>query len=456
MTKPGAARHWAWAALPLLVLCLAYVPDMGHGFVKDDFAWIAGSRVAGWGGLVELFRRDNGFYRPVVALTFAADERLFGLRPFGYAATNLLLTGLAGAAVVLLARGLGLPRALALLAGSLWALNWHGVGGAIMWISGRTALLLVLFATLAAAAFVRGRPLAAALAAFLALLSKEEAVLLPLILAAWAGLRDGGAFRWRRGLQALALFVPGLVAYLWLRAGTSAYLPGSAPPFYSPSFAPGLLVRNALEYADRAATFPAVAIVLAALALRRVPRLAAAEARLVALGLVWLAGGYGLTLFLPVRSSLYACFPSVGAALAAAAVVGALWREATGRAGTRLLVAAVVAALALVPLLRSRNGRLERTAAISAQALAEVTAAAPELAAGRWLVLRDTDERVNLRAAFGTLVEVAVRLQTGVPGARAWIEPPPPDWRQAGLEPPGGQPCVVLELRRDGQVARVR
>ena len=51
-----------------------------------------------------------------------------------------------------------------------------------MWISGRTALLLTLFAVLAAIAAARGRPAAAALLAFAAMLSKEEAVLLPVAL----------------------------------------------------------------------------------------------------------------------------------------------------------------------------------------------------------------------------------------------------------------------------------
>lgn len=448
---------FAFAGLALVALLAAYAPDLGRGFVKDDFAWIAGSRIDTSAGLAELFQRDNGFYRPLVSLSFALDERRHGLHPFGYAATNLMLVLLAAVAVTRLARALGLTRGPALAAACLWAFNPHGIGGAVMWISGRTVLWLTLLAVLAALAFVRGRWLAAVLLAFLALLSKEEATLLPFVLALWAtlGPRSEERGSLRRGLSVLAACAPGLVVYLWLRGRTGAYWPHRAPDFYRPTLDPATLLRNGLEYADRAATFPLGLVLLAALVVGAWPRPAAGARRVLTLGLVWLAGGYGLTVFLPVRSSLYAVFPSVGSALAGAALLGALVSAADERARRRLALAATVALLALVPLLHSRNLRLRRTAELSARTLAAVSRAAPELAAGTPLVLRDADARVNLRSAFGTLAETAVRLHTGVAGAHVWIEPPPSGWRGAGLHPPGEGPRVEFELR-NGELVRVR
>lgn len=444
-----------FAVLALLGLFTAYVPDMGRGFVKDDFAWIAGSRVAGPAGILELFRRDNGFYRPLVSLSFTLDEWLHGLRPFGYAVTNLLLVVLIAVSLARLARALGLGGAAALAAACLWAFNPHGVGGAVMWISGRTALLLTLWAVLAALALARGRLPAAALFVFLALLCKEEATLLPAVLALWAaiGLRPGERCGPRRGLLALAAFAPGLAVYLLLRAHTHAYWPHHAPDYYRPTLDPATLLRNALEYADRAATFPAAVALLAALLARAWPRLDAAARHVITLGLVWLAGGYGLTLFLPVRSDLYACLPSVGGALAGAALLDGLPRAKDPRARRRLALASGVALLALVALLHSRNLRLRRTAELSARALAAVSTAAPELAAGTPLVLRDSDARINLRSAFGTLAETAVRLHTGVASAQVWIEPPPPPERGGGSRPKGAR--IEFELR-SGDLTRVR
>jgi len=40
-------------------------------FIKDDFAWITGSRVDGLEDVLALFARHNGFYRPMVSLSFA-------------------------------------------------------------------------------------------------------------------------------------------------------------------------------------------------------------------------------------------------------------------------------------------------------------------------------------------------------------------------------------------------
>lgn len=449
-------RLIASCGLALMALLAAYAPDMGRGFIKDDFAWIAGSRVDALDELPDLLRRDNGFYRPLVALTFALDERLYGLCPFGYATTNLLLALLAAWAVAGLARALGLDAGAALAAACAWAFNPHGIGAALMWISGRTALLLTLWALLAARACVRGRVALAALFVFLALLSKEEATLLPFVLAAWAWLGPAPSVRrdGRRAAWMLAACAPAAGLYLFLRSGTRAYWPHQAPDFYRPTLDVATLARNLVEYADRAGTFAVALVLLAALAAGVRPRADARARRVIVLGAVWVAGGYGLTVLLPVRSSLYAVFPSVGAAIAAAALLRALAVAADRRGRRRLGVAAAVVLLALVPLLHSRNLRARRTAELSTRALAAVTEVAPELASGQVLVLRDGDARVNLRAAFGTLADTAVRLHTGI-AARVWIEPPPLDWRTAGLTPPGEGPRVELVLRA-GELSHAR
>lgn len=446
---PGS-REGRLALLALAALLLAYTPDMGRGFIKDDFAWIAGSRVDSAADLLGLFGRHNGFYRPLVAASFAADARLFGLRPFGYAATNLLLVLASAAALACLARALGLGPPGALLAAGLWALSPHGICWGVMWISGRTSLLLTLCALLAALWLARGRPVGAAVCAFLALLAKEEAVLLPAVLAGGVALgllpappaRAASSGRARAALRTALLFAPGLGAYLLLRARTGAYWPSTAPPFYRPTLDPAALLRNAAEYADRALTFPLAALLVAALVARAWPRPDVERRRAAFFGLLWLAGGYGLTLFLPVRSSLYACFPAAGSALAAAALLEGLPCSAASRPAVRLRFLAALALVALVPLLHSRNLRLRRTAELSAHALAATSEAAPLLASGATLVLHDADTRVNLRAAFGTLADTALRLHLGLDAVRVVIEPPLPGGSATGA-PAAGQHRTV-------------
>jgi hypothetical protein len=68
---------------------LLYLPDVGHGLVKDDFGWIAHSAVRSWQDAVSLFRTaPTGFFRPVVSLSFAVNQRVCGLNPRCYGITN--------------------------------------------------------------------------------------------------------------------------------------------------------------------------------------------------------------------------------------------------------------------------------------------------------------------------------------------------------------------------------
>ena len=184
-----------WSGLLLLALLVIYLPDIGHGFIKDDFVWIEQNQARGLTDLLAPFTDAPDFYRPLVALSFAADWWLFGAEPFGYGLTNLAFL-LAGAAVLWsFATTLGLSRGAALACSALWTLNFHGIDMALLWISGRTSLLATLFSLLAARAFVRGAGPWAAGWALLAMLSKEEAVLLPFVLLAWAALQPAGVLQ---------------------------------------------------------------------------------------------------------------------------------------------------------------------------------------------------------------------------------------------------------------------
>ncbi len=170
---------------PFAVFLVVYGFTAGHGFALDDYQWISASVVGSVADFIHLFRVDNGFYRPMVALTFAADHWLFGLDPLGYGFTNIALALGCGAAIGRLARVLGLPRGAAVFAAALWLLNYKGIGMAVLWISGRTSLVATLFAVLGAAEWLRGRAWSAGPLVFAALLAKEEAVLVPFVLLMW-------------------------------------------------------------------------------------------------------------------------------------------------------------------------------------------------------------------------------------------------------------------------------
>src|SRR5688572_13357610 len=168
-------------AAPFIVFLGVYLPAAGHGFISDDFGWILHNRIRAPADVWRIATSDNGFFRPVVALSFGANELLFGLNARAFGLTNVALAGLCGAALYALCRALAMPRGAAVFASALWLLNLQGINMSILWISGRTALLATAAAAGCAAALLRGRATAAALLLALAVFSREDAALLPLV-----------------------------------------------------------------------------------------------------------------------------------------------------------------------------------------------------------------------------------------------------------------------------------
>jgi hypothetical protein len=438
----------------LTALCLIYIPDIGHGFIKDDFNWIDRSRSTTVGDLRGFFGAPSGFFRPMVSFSFAIDRRMCGLRPLCYGFTNLLLVMACAAGVMTLARGLALPIGSAILSAALWMFNWHGINMATLWISGRTALLLVVFATFAAAAFVRGRWALAAVLTFGAMLAKEEAVLLPVIFAGWAAV-DGISRRARPATESLRFLAAGAVvetAYFWLRVRSGAFTAATAPPFYQLRFTVDRVLDNAPAYLDRTVTFSAIALLIFWL-VTGATSLSSSQAhrRALVFGLIWWAGGLAVTIFLPVRSSLYACFPSVGIALMSATIVTQAWPSVPLARRGRAALVGIAFPLACWPVYHARNRPSVQEAELSSRALAMLAQIARSHPAGTVVLVKDDrSERPSLEDAFGTLLQQAVDLSVS-PAMTVWMVPPPADVALAGLKPPT-HVDVTLALRHGALV----
>jgi hypothetical protein len=296
-------------------------------------------------------------------------------------------------------------------------------------------------ALLAALAVVRRRKATAAVFCLTALLSKEEAVLLPLVLVTWGGGPESGRWNWRRALTGAWLVLLTPIPYLLLRAQTRAYTPVTAPPYYRFTFDPLELGRNVLEYADRSATFTAAILLALLLAVRGTRRMEPKERRWVFLGIAWLIGGFGVSVFVPTRSSLYVCLPSIGVAIAGAAVAGCIWSRAEPRVRSAAFVTAAVVPLALVPLLHARNARSRHAAELSATAVARIKAAWTAAPPGTVIVVEDDpSRRPNLHDAFGTLLEPALALVTGAHPQVDYL-PSRDGWTEARFRVPGAGPA---------------
>ena len=407
------------AAVLAALFAAIYAPALGHGFVTDDFRWIEAADVHAPDDMRRIFAGNVGFYRPLVTTSFAVDRALWQLDPRGYALTNAVLLSADACLIFLLARRLSLPVPAALFAAGVWAFNFHGINMALLWTSGRTALLMLVFALAATLALLRGNRVAAGLLSLCAMLCKEEAVVLPPLLTIVDLWRDGAGGRRIAVLRSWPLWLAA-AGYALLRHSSGAFGFADAPAYYQLTFVPRSLLRNAAEYLDRGATAAIVSIIVVWIAVPHARAFTNQERWIIRFGVLWFAAMYAFTMFVQARSSLYAVAPSIGSALVAGAFAARAQRIASRRfAGASAALLVIVAVL--VPVYRIRNHGLVEPADLSSQALKTLRQGQLTTPDVREVVLLD-DERapVTLDSAFGSLLPQAVHLFLG-PDVRATL-----------------------------------
>jgi len=229
------------------VLCiLVYSNTFSMHFVWDDIGQIKeNASIKTLHGVPALFRSDvwqgvkgdhpSPYYRPVFTTSLALDYSLWGENPLGYHLTNVVLHILVSILVYLLALKIVGRSEWALLAGILFAV--HPVhSGAVAWISGRSGPLASLFMFLSLYLYISYKErknilyLAVSLPAFLlALLSKETAITLPLIVVLYEiCFGDGKA---RRIVSPLIFYCLAAIPYLILRLSVLKVMGWSNQPF---------------------------------------------------------------------------------------------------------------------------------------------------------------------------------------------------------------------------------
>ncbi len=219
-------------ALLLLAAAAVFGQVVAFDLVWDDNLLLDHlRRTASSGGVAGLLTAEylpvpegpTGYWRPLPLLALLADDAVGGGRPWVFHLHALLLhAGAALLALLLLARLLGWGPAA--MAGALLYLLHPVQSEAAAFISCRDDLLAAVFSLGAALAWVRlprsrAAGLLSALLFLLALLSKERALALPLILLAWDILAPGaGAGGWRkRNLPWLLPFAGALLLWGALR-----------------------------------------------------------------------------------------------------------------------------------------------------------------------------------------------------------------------------------------------
>ena len=236
-----------------LLAAFAYIQDVRYDFILDDVPLILmNETIASWRNwktafATHIFAVKNGtlpleiaavHYRPVYKLWQMLNEQLFGsVLPWWHITSLLLHVG-----VILLVYQLGIKimqeRWTAALAALLFAFHPIHVES-VAYVTASTDLLVTLFALISFLAYFRFREegaspiyfIASVLAAALAMMSKETAVMLPWLLVAYEALREtpsGTQHRWKRFGWTLPFFAV-VGAYVAVRTMLFGLNTGSGP-----------------------------------------------------------------------------------------------------------------------------------------------------------------------------------------------------------------------------------
>lgn len=216
-----------WVAL--LLGAGLYATALSHFFIADDFGLLEEARqpvLAKFWNLLTEGMHGGDFLRPVTYLLYFLDYRLWGTWPAGFHLTNLLLHLATVAGIFFLGCNLGFGRRAAAGAALIFSvLPVHAE--AVAWMAARFDLLAACLMVWAFVLYLRfqrtGSPRVylLALAVFLlAMLSKESAYVLPLLLLAaeFLLLPKRRWSRWKPwlGFAALAALT---FAYRWMALG---------------------------------------------------------------------------------------------------------------------------------------------------------------------------------------------------------------------------------------------
>lgn len=233
-TGAGRCARRVWIGRGLLGLglvaaaLLLYGPGLHGGLVWDDFGYIDVFRkfeTVGFFESLQWFWAERPWYpfktyRPVLELSYVYEWHLWGMDPVGYRVTNLILHVVSGGLLVAVARQLGVRPALAACVGLLFVVSPAHVE-TCSWLSCRVNLLAMVFLLAALWVALSGRTVWSAGLTFLALGSKETAVVLPPLMTLLGLLRAGAGATWgqrcRAALRSSWAHWAVFVVYLLLR-----------------------------------------------------------------------------------------------------------------------------------------------------------------------------------------------------------------------------------------------
>jgi hypothetical protein len=206
-----------------VIVAICYANSITNGFILDDALIVAANpeirtiqplhtfTTPFWGE-----KSSEGIYRPLVILSYSLEYSLWHRWAPGFRAANLLLHAINGYLVFLLARSFLWASPAAWAVSAIYLI--HPVHTeAVAGIAGRSELLSATFFFLAWLMFRKGRTGWCAAAFLLSLLSKENAISFPAVIALDIWITRGGFKEVRQEWKRLGSLVATAVLYLGLR-----------------------------------------------------------------------------------------------------------------------------------------------------------------------------------------------------------------------------------------------
>jgi protein O-mannosyl-transferase len=230
-------KHKVFKSIPVFVIgCIAFTcffPASGYDFTNWDDNYLvtqnAAIRDISLSGIIKIFTSFSlNHYHPLVTLSYAIEYSLFGLNPFAFHLTNIILHGLNSVLVAILVRSLTKKTTAVLVTGVLFAIHPLRVES-VVWIAERKDVLSALFILLSFILYIQYRRtdkqshFYCVAASFLcALLSKAMAVTLPILFLAYDFFIDGSIHQ-KRLKEKIPLFLIsvafGIIAMIGQYAG---------------------------------------------------------------------------------------------------------------------------------------------------------------------------------------------------------------------------------------------
>jgi hypothetical protein len=236
------------ALWPALLAVLLYASGLGSGFVYDDQTLLAeGSRLVTatprlaftsdyWGPGLNTWKSLH--YRPLAMLAFSGIHSVCGSSLFAFHFANVLMHAAATAAFYWLLLGLGYSNGISLTAALLFAAHPLHVES-VEWMSGMPETQAAMLILGSLACFAYGRRRWSLLLAAAAMLTKENALILPALIFVLTRLYCSEQRRWPKWRTALAAATP----YALLAAGYLAlrtkFLPAPPPGALEKAFREG-------------------------------------------------------------------------------------------------------------------------------------------------------------------------------------------------------------------------